>query len=166
MEISMWIIPVAALVPMIVGFIWYHPKVMGTAWMNVAGMTEEKLKSGNMLVIFGISYLMSCLLASSMYGLTIHQFGFQSVLIDEPGFGKEGSDLYAYFNDFMTKYGKNFRTFKHGALHGFISAIIIAFPVIATNALFERKGWKYTWINTGYWVITFTLMGGLVCQFA
>ena len=166
MEISMWIIPVAALVPMIIGFIWYHPKVMGNTWMKVAGMTEEKIKSGNMPLIFVISYLLSCLLASSMYALTIHQFGFQSILIDEPGFGKEGSELYTYFHDFMNKYGNNFRTFKHGAFHGFISSFFIVFPIIATNSLFERKGWKYTWVNTGYWVITITLMGGLVCQFA
>lgn len=30
---------VAALVPMIIGFIWYHPKVFGNTWMQVAGMT-------------------------------------------------------------------------------------------------------------------------------
>ena len=166
MEISMWIIPVAALVPMIIGFIWYHPKVMGNTWMKVAGMTDEKIKSGNMPLIFVISYLLACLLASSMYALTIHQFGFQSILIDEPGFGKEGTELYTYFHDFMNKYGNNFRTFKHGAFHGFLSSFFIAFPIIATNSLFERKGWKYTWVNTGYWVITITLMGGLVCQFA
>ena len=38
---------VAALIPMIIGFIWYHPKVFGNTWMQVAGMTEEKVKTGN-----------------------------------------------------------------------------------------------------------------------
>jgi hypothetical protein len=166
LEINFWIVPVAALVPMILGFIWYHPNVMGKAWMDASGMTDEKIKSGNMPLIFGVSYLLSCFLASSMFSLTIHQFGFQSILIDEPGFGKEGSEIYTYFHDFVAKYGTNFRTFKHGALHGFIGAAFIAFPILGTNALFERKSWKYIWVNTGYWALTMTLMGGIVCQFA
>ncbi|MBI3234779.1 MAG: DUF1761 domain-containing protein [Bacteroidetes bacterium] len=166
LQINYWIIPVAALVPMIIGFIWYNPKVLGNAWMTSAGLTEEKLKGANMALIFGVSYVLACMLASAMMSLTIHQMGFQSVLVDVPGFGEEGSEIYRYFQDFMSKYGTNFRTFKHGALHGFIGALFIAFPILATNALFERKSWKYIWINTGYWLITFTLMGGLVCQFA
>ena len=31
-----------AVVPMILGFIWYHPKVFGTAWMDAMGMSEEE----------------------------------------------------------------------------------------------------------------------------
>ncbi|MEM1124806.1 MAG: DUF1761 domain-containing protein, partial [Bacteroidota bacterium] len=31
------------------------------------------------------------------------------------------------------------------------------------NALFERRGWKYIWIHTGYWFITLALIGGLLC---
>jgi hypothetical protein len=166
LEIKFWIIPIAALVPLIVGFVWYNPKVLGTAWMNAAGLTEEKMKGVNMGLIFLLTYLFSCLLASSMLSLTIHQMGVQSVLINEEGFGKEGSEIMNYFSDFLAKYGTNFRTFKHGALHGTLGALFIAFPMLAINALFERKSWKYIWINTGYWVISMLLMGGIVCQFA
>jgi hypothetical protein len=63
----------------------------------------------------------------------------------------------------MAKYGNNFRTFKHGALHGFISAFLMVLPVIGTNALFERKGFKYIAINVGFWIINFTIMGGIIC---
>ena len=164
-EINWWIIPVAALIPMVMGFIWYNPKVLGTAWMAAAGMTEEKMKDANMGLIFGLSFVFACLLAMSMLGMTIHQLGFQSILIGEPGFGEEGSDIMIYAKEFLEKYGTNFRTFKHGALHGFIGGLFIAFPILATNSMFERKGWKYIWINTGYWVITMCLMGGVVCQF-
>lgn len=51
-EINYWIIPIAALIPMITGFIWYNPKVMGTIWMQAAEMTDEKIKSGNMILIW------------------------------------------------------------------------------------------------------------------
>ncbi|MFT4968832.1 MAG: hypothetical protein ACI9O4_000565 [Chitinophagales bacterium] len=35
---------VAALIPMLLGFIWDHPKVLGTAWMTACGFTEERDK--------------------------------------------------------------------------------------------------------------------------
>ena len=54
----------------------------------------------------------------------------------------------------MEDYETAFRTFKHGALHGIISWCIFVFPVIAINALFERKSWKYIFINGGYWMVS------------
>ena len=63
----------------------------------------------------------------------------------------------------MAVKGTAFRTFGHGALHGFFTGLFIVLPILGTNALFEQKGWKYVWINTGYWAITLMLMGGLIC---
>lgn len=165
-ELNMWIVPVAALIPLIVGFVWYNPKVLGNAWMNAAGLTEEKLKGANMGLVFFLTYVFSCLVGFALISITIHQLGFQSTLMDEEGFGKEGSELMTYFADFVSKYGNNYRTFKHGALHGTIAGIFIALPILAINALFERKSWKYIWINAGYWIISVMLMGGVICQFA
>ena len=165
-EIKFWIVPVAGLIPLIIGFIWYNPKVLGTAWMNAAGLTEEKLKGANMGLIFFLTYIFSSLLASSLLSITIHQLGFQSTLMNEEGFGKEGSEIMIYISYFISKYGANFRTFKHGALHGTIAGIFLALPIVAVNALFERKSWKYIWINAGFWILSMMLMGGVVCQFA
>ena len=62
------ILPIAAgaIIPMILGFIWYHPKVFGTVWANGAGLSEEDLKSGNPMIMVGalilagvVSYSMS-----------------------------------------------------------------------------------------------------------
>lgn len=64
MEGINWIsVFVGALVPMLMGFIWYHPKFFGTAWMHSLGFREEDLQGGNMAVIFGVSYIMSALAA-------------------------------------------------------------------------------------------------------
>lgn len=165
MQMNWIIILVTSLVPMIMGFIWYHPKVVGTAWMQAAGMTEEKMKGANMGVIFGLSFLFSVMLAMAVNSLVIHQNHMYSILLNEPGFGDPNSELGTYIAAFMEKYGNNFRTFKHGALHGFLGGLFLIFPVLATNGLFERKSWKYIWINTGYWTITVTIMGGLLCAY-
>ncbi|MFY9309226.1 MAG: DUF1761 domain-containing protein [Bacteroidia bacterium] len=68
--------------------------------------------------------------------------------------------------DFLAKYGNNFRTFKHGVFHGVMAGFTIALPILGTNAMFERKGFKYIAINVGYWIVCLALMGGVICAFA
>lgn len=156
----------AGLVPMVVGSIWYNPKVLGTAWMKAAEVSEEKMKGANMAVLFGLAYLFSVLVALSLYSITVHQSHLYSILVGEPGFGEEGSDIMKMLTGFMEQYGQNYRTFKHGAFHGVLAGILFALPILGTNALFERKGWKYILINAGYWIVCLALTGGVVCAFA
>lgn len=49
------ILPIAAgaIVPMILGFIWYHPKVFGNVWAEGAGLSEDDLKGGNPMMMVG-----------------------------------------------------------------------------------------------------------------
>lgn len=49
MEINFLALLVAAISTLVVGFIWYNPKVFGTIWMKESGMTEEKMKGANAL---------------------------------------------------------------------------------------------------------------------
>lgn len=163
MSMNFLAIFVSALIPLIVGAIWYHPKVMGTRWMRLSGTTEEQIRSGNMAVIFGVTYLLCVLLAVSINFAVIHQAHVYSILVEEPGFMEEGSELMVWLNDFMDKYGDNFRTFKHGAFHGALQAVFFALPIFGINALFERKSWGYIWLHLSYWVIALALMGGVLC---
>ena len=156
---------IAALIPLLVGFIYYNPKVMGNAWMKETGLNEEQLKNSNMAVIFGLVFVFGFMLAMMMIGLTIHQASIGSIFEGNPDFVKEGTELNTWYKGFMEKYGMNFRTFKHGVLHGVICGIFLALPLIGINALFERRSWKYIFIHVGYWTITMALMGGFVCQF-
>jgi hypothetical protein len=71
-----------------------------------------------------------------------------------------------FIDSVMEKYGNNFRTFGHGAIHGVITGIFFIMPVLAINAMFERKGFKYIAINTGFWTVSLVLMGGIICAFA
>lgn len=159
MEINYLAILVAAIVPLVLGFIWYNPKFLGTVWMREAEMTEEKMKSGNMAVIFGLSLLLSFLLAFFVQTLTIHQFGALGMI----GGDAATDEILPSFQAFMDDYGNAYRTYKHGAFHGLLAGLFIVFPIMATNGMFERKSWKLTFINSGYWTIALTIMGAIVC---
>jgi hypothetical protein len=159
MEFNLLAILVAALSSFVVGFIWYNPKVFGTIWMKEIGMTEEQAQKGNMLKIFGLTFVYAFMLAFMMPSIVIHQMGALS-MIGGPMFVDSAKPSYAAF---MADYGDAFRTFKHGALHGFISGIFLALPIISINGLFEQKSWKYMAIQAGYWIVILTIMGSIIC---
>ncbi|HRE78496.1 MAG TPA: DUF1761 domain-containing protein [Flavobacterium sp.] len=158
MEINFYPVFVAALTTLLVGFIWYGP-LFGKAWMKETGLTEEDLKKGSMVKIFGLTYIFSVMIAMIMQILTIHQFGALG-MVGGPELEAAAQPSYAAF---MADYGTAFRTFKHGALHGFMSGLFLAFPLIAINGLFERRSWKYIFIHSGYWIVVMTIMGAIVC---
>ncbi|MBS1645714.1 MAG: DUF1761 domain-containing protein [Bacteroidetes bacterium] len=155
----------AAFIPMVLGFVWYNQKLFGAAWMKAIGANPEVLqKNFNAPLVFGLSFVFSFLLAMSMNFITIHQFGaYSSMMLHPKDFEDATSQVSIDFAAFMKKYGTNFRTFKHGVLHGILAGFMIALPVIATSAMFERKSAKYIAINAGYWIVCFALMGGIIC---
>lgn len=162
MQINFAALFIAAIVTLVTGFIWYSPKVFGTIWMKENNLTQEELRKGNMLKIFGLTYIFSLMITMTLMSLTIHQSGAIGMVGGPPLMDSAKPSFAA----FMADYGMAYRTFKHGALHGFMSGLFFAFPLIGINGLFERKSWKYIFIHAGYWILTLTLMGGIICGFA
>ena len=158
MEMNFLALAVAALATLVVGFIWYHPKVFGTAWMHATGLTQEELRKGNMLKIFGLTLLLAFMIAMVLQMLTIHQSGVYSLIG-----GQVTDETLPSFHAFMTDYGAEFRTFKHGAFQRFLTGLFFALPIIAINGLFEHKSAKYIFINAGYWIVSLTIMGAIIC---
>ena len=161
------VITLTALVPLFVGFIWYNNAFgFGKIWMAETGLSEEKMRSDfNPLKLFGTVYLLGILMALAMTPMVIHQFGFRSLLAGVAGINDsetEAGRVYAYV---MENFAGQYRSFGHGALHGCMTGILLVFPVLAINALFERKSWKYIFIHLGFWVITLALMGAILCRY-
>lgn len=160
-------IALAALIPLVIGFVWYNPMVFGKAWMGVAGVSEaDRPSGGKMIATFLGTYALSFFIAFVLQFLVIHQRHLMSIIIDEPGFHDPKSEIGMLYANFMERFGQNFRTFKHGVLHGTIAAILFVTPIMAINAMFERKKFKYIAINAGYWILCLALMGGVVSAFA
>jgi hypothetical protein len=134
MQNANWLsILIATLIPILIGFIYYHKNVFGNAWMSSLGMTPETMKKPNMVIQIGGSIIMAFLL--SLF-----------VLYNVDGPSQEG----------------HYDSFQHGAVHGLILALMAAMPIMVINALFEQRNFKNMLINIGFWTITLTLMGGVL----
>jgi hypothetical protein len=132
-DINWLSIIISALIPMVMGFAWYHKALLGKPWMELTGITEEKAKEANMGMVFGVSIVMSLLLTFFLLANT-----------NSPG--QEGE----------------FDTFGHGVIHGAFVAILVVTPAFVTNGLFEQRPWKLTLINIFYWIVTIAIMGGII----
>ncbi len=144
-EINYLFVALAGLVPMIIGSLYYGP-VMGKQWMDSLGFTEKDVQGGNMPVIFGVSILFSMILAFAM---------------------KMNIELtHKEVNDAGQLVFGSFHTFKHGALHGLFTGLMLGIPALISNSLFQRNTGKNIIINVAYWLLTFTLMGGILDAWA
>ncbi len=157
MEINLLALLAAAFSTLVVGFIWYNPKVFGTIWMNESGITEEKMKGGNMAITLLVSFIYAFFIAFVLRFLVIHQTGALGMV------GGDASIAKPSYAAFMSDYGTAFRTFNHGALHGFMTGLFLILPVLGINALYERRSFKYTLVTGGYWVVCGMIMGGIIC---
>lgn len=155
---------VAALIPMIIGAVWYGP-LFGKIWMRSCGMTEEKMKSGNMPMTIGLSLLLAVILTMVIGMLSVHDnmvegalyYVTNKTMVPTPG--SEEASWLAYYYDTLAPANYNF---QHGAFHGGLFGLLLFLPIIGNIALYEQKGWKYVAINVGYWVLCAALMGGII----
>jgi len=66
MELNYLAIVLSALSTFILGGLWYSPAVFGKAWMRENGFTEDDLKKGNMLKIFGLAFVLALVSAINL----------------------------------------------------------------------------------------------------
>ena len=163
-----YVIFLAALIPLVIGSIWYNPKVFGTVWMRSSGLSEEEASSGNMALIFGLCYVFSVILGGFLMGFTIHQSSITGLFATQPDFIDGSNQAMQNIVNAVSgdgEFAQLHRSFGHGVVHGIIGSILVALPIISIISLFERRGWKYTLVHFGYWLITMALMGGVICEF-
>ncbi len=155
----------AAFIPLLVGYIWYHPKFLGSVIKSANGVTDENAKMGHALWVYPLAYICSYFIAGSLAPVVIHQFGLHSMLADQPDVHVAGTALNTTAQGLLDKYGDSFRTFKHGAFHGYRLGLYLVIPILAVITIFEKKKWTYLAIHAGYWIVCLALMGGVVCAY-
>jgi hypothetical protein len=165
-----WIvILIAAFIPLIVGFIWFHPAVFGKAWMRAADMTEEKIKTGNMPLIFGLSFILAAILGLTYPLMQDHWMAYQSFFrpIAEHGMGVDPATPFGTeLKGLIDGYGERYHSWTHGLAHSLGISLMVLLPVMGTNTMFERKSFKYFLVNWTYWGITIALMYSVIAEFS
>ena len=135
---------VAAIMPMIMGFLYYHPKLMGGPWMKANGITLESIGTGPKPVLYLLALAASFLLALFVWANVTGGGGRDPLQVTDP------IDGHSYV------------TFGHGVVHGLIMSVLVILPIFVTMSIFEKRGWNWAFINWGYWSVTITLMGGIL----
>ncbi|MEP7196314.1 MAG: DUF1761 domain-containing protein [Saprospiraceae bacterium] len=165
MQVNWLIIFVAGLIPVVFGYLWYHPKVFGNLWQTELGLSEDKMKGGNMGLMMLSMYVFSFIVAFMLQPIVMHQWGLFSLLENQPGM-HDSPPSNPEWIAMMAKYGTNFRSFGHGVLHGTVLGLFIILPIVRIIFMFEKRSWKYTFVTAGFWIISLALMGGFICQYA
>lgn len=62
-EIDYWAVLAAAVSSFVLGGMWYSPVLFGRIWQHAAGLSDVQLRSGNLALIFGLSLVLSLLMA-------------------------------------------------------------------------------------------------------
>lgn len=73
MTAEIFAILIATVVSVILGFIWYHPRVFGTVWMRLAGLSPERVAAKNRMPLYAIGGFVAALVMA--FVLDMQLFG-------------------------------------------------------------------------------------------
>ncbi len=158
-EFSPLIFVGTTLIPIIVGWLWYNPKSIGRFLELNNPYDSLNLKYIIVLLFFAFLY------SVALHFQVIHQLHFQSLFDNEIGFKNQEGVAYNNYNFIMDAYGNKFRTFGHGAFHGFLNSIFIVLPILFISFIGEKKTWKFYLVHWGFWSVCNIVMGGIICQY-
>lgn len=135
---------ISALIPMIMGFVYYHPNVMGKIWMKANGFTQESIGTGPKPIMFLVAFGAAALLTSFFWAWVTGVGGTDQLQVVDP------------------VDGHSFVTFKHGVGHGILFTITVLMPIFVTMSIFEKRSWSWAFVNVGYWGLTAITMCGIL----
>jgi hypothetical protein len=67
-QVNLVAVLVCGVASLALGAIWYSPFLFAKAWQRAAGLSDEQAKSGNMAMIFGLTFVLS-LIAAYVFGM-------------------------------------------------------------------------------------------------
>jgi len=129
---------VAVVAQMIIGYLWFHPAVMGKRWAQANGKTIDEMKPKNPGMVYGLTILYTVL--NTMF-----------LMINVTGPGQDTAPD-----------GHSYHTFQHGIVHAVIFMILVVLPVIGSPALHEGKSKGWMLVQMGYWFVRLIVAFGIL----
>jgi hypothetical protein len=79
--INIWAVLVCGIASLVVGGLWYSPILFGRLWQMEVALSDEKIKSSNMAMIFGATFLLNVFMAMNMALFFGGEVGFTDGLL-------------------------------------------------------------------------------------
>jgi mannitol-specific phosphotransferase system IIBC component len=129
---------VAAILSMILGYIWYGP-LFGKLWMRLMGFTKESMSEGKskMAKTYSIMFIGTLLMSFTL----AHSIVFASAYMNSAGVDA-------------------------GLTAGIWNWLGFVVPVSLGSVLWDGKPWKLWFINAGYYLVALLMMGVLLAVWA
>src|SRR3989344_5330110 len=124
MIVTLWPIVAAGIASVLIGWVWYHPRVFGTTWMRLANITPEMAERGKKMMPF---HALVGLIASMLIAYVMNYVGIAFQIYDWVG---------AVFEL---------------ALWCWLGFIV---PTSLGTILSEQRPFQLYLINTLYWLLT------------
>jgi len=156
---------ITAAFPILIGAVYYHPKILGRTWLSTADISSEVLMVGSRPKILLLSYLFGLFMSYVIFLFAVHQSSIYQLFLHDKDLLESGTGLHNYVNSFMDDYGDKHRTFGHGVIHGMELCLLMGLAMIGTTALREQRSMKYVWIHVIFWVICGGAIGGVLCAY-
>lgn len=127
--LSLLSIPIAAVISMVLGMLWYSPVLFGNQWMKLMGLTkadfEKKSSKNNMTRTYSVSFVMMLLEA-----FVVRLFlGYIQV-----------------------------RTFPQALIMAFWIWLGFMVPIVLNTVLYGGKNAKLFWLDAGYQLVVVSVM--------
>ncbi len=161
-EANWFILPIAGLIPLILGYIWYHPKVLGDRLAQVTGEKRIEKKTTQQILFI---YLFGIVLAYILTLMSVHQTAIFQLFFMDPALADSNSEYNQFIQDFLSKYGTRHRSFGHGLIHGAEAGLMFGLSFLGITALLQGKSLKLIWIHLVFWVLCCGLVAGTTCAF-
>lgn len=126
--VTLWPILAAGISSVLIGWIWYHPRVFGTTWMRLSNITPEMAERGKKMMPL---YALLALCASMLVAYVMNYVGIAFQIYDWVG---------AIFEL---------------ALWCWLGFVV---PIMLGQILWEQKPFKLYLINILYWLVSFIAM--------
>jgi hypothetical protein len=164
MDAALQVNLLAALVPVVMAVLWYSPFLLGRLWSKLGFATTQKSPTQVALTLVA-TYIAGYYIARSLGSIVIHQHGLYGMLAGDPDMQDKTSALSITVQGLMDKYGHNYRTFKHGAFHGYNTGLKLVLPIFVVAGLVQSQKICWILVHSVFWIICLAIMGGIVCQY-
>lgn len=126
--VTFWPIVAAGVASVLIGWVWYHPRVFGTTWMRLSNVTPEMAERGKKMMPL---YMLIALCASMLIAYVMNYIGIAFQIYDWIG---------AIFEL---------------ALWSWLGFVV---PIMLGMVLWEQRPLKLYLINVFYWLVSFVVM--------